>query len=90
MENCYTELPTIATTPMSANYIPELDTSPELGKQDVTFFQECIGMLQWIINIGRVDILTEVYILSSHKELPIQGHIEAVMLIFGYLKKNQN
>ena len=34
---------------MSSDYIPELDTSPKLDRDDITFYREIIGMLRWAI-----------------------------------------
>ena len=76
-----------ADTPMSYNYIPELDNTPELSSDDVTLYQEMIGILRWATEIGRVDILTEVSILSSYQASPRQGHLEQIIHIFSYLKK---
>ena len=81
------KLPTRATTPMAANYIPELDDSPELDTADITTFQESIGVLRWATEIGRVDIATEVSMLSSYQAAPREGHLEQVYHIFAYLQK---
>ena len=76
-----------AVTPMKSGYIPETDDSPKLGPDDITLFQECIGMLRWAVEIGRVDVLTEVSMLSSYQASPREGHLEQVIHIFAYLKK---
>ena len=39
------KLPALATTPMSAGYYPETDSSPELNLEDTTLFQELMGIL---------------------------------------------
>ena len=44
----------------------------------------------WIVDLGQVDINTEVSVLSSHLALPRIGHIDAVFHIFAYLKKKHN
>lgn len=75
-----------APTPMASNYQPETDGSPELNSDDVTTFQELIGILRWAIEIGRVDILTEVSMLSSYQASPRHGHLEQVYHIFAYMK----
>jgi hypothetical protein len=79
-----------ASTPFKSLYRPELDTSPELGPEQATYFQSVIGVLRWAVEIGRVDILTEVSMLSSHLAMPREGHLEAVFHIFAYLKKRHN
>ena len=42
------------------------------------------------MELGRVDIITEVSKLASHMALPREGHLEAVFHIFSYLKKRHN
>ena len=76
-----------AVTSMKSGCAPELDESPELNSDDITLFQECIGKLRWAIKIDRVDILTEVSMLSSFQASPREGHLEQVLHIFAYLKK---
>jgi hypothetical protein len=49
-------------------------------------FQELIGQLRWAVEIGRVDILLEVSLLSSYLAMPRVGHLEQALHIFGYLK----
>ena len=39
------------------------------------------------MEIGRIDILLELSLLSSHLALPRVGHLQAVYRIFGYLKQ---
>ena len=73
---------------MISDYIPELDTSPELSPENITFFQEIIGMFRWTIKIGRVDIHTEVSLLSSYQAAPREGHLEQLLRIVAFLKRN--
>jgi hypothetical protein len=71
--------------PHRVNYKAELDTSPELEGDDITWYQQLIGMLRWITELGRIDILYEVTKLSSHNALPRRGHLREVYNIFYYL-----
>jgi hypothetical protein len=80
-------IPSRVQTPMSSSYTPELDGTPELDHKDRTRFQELIGILRWGTEIGRVDILHEVSVLSQYQACPRQGHLEQVLHIFGYLKR---
>lgn len=73
---------------MSSNYYPELDDSIELNSRDITFYQELIGMLQWAIKLGGVDIHFEVATLSAYQAAPRQGHLDELIHIFGFLKKH--
>ena len=43
-------------------------------------------MLLWTCEIGRVNILLEKYLLSTHLASPYIGNLEQVVNIFGYLK----
>ena len=74
-------------TPMEQSYTPELDPSEELEPEDITMFQELIGELRWAIEIGRVDIHTEVAMLSAYQASPRRGHLEQVIHIYAYLRK---
>ena len=55
-----------------------------------TYYQSQIGILHWIVELGRVDITTEVSLLASHVALPRKGHLQTVFHIYGYLKKRHN
>jgi hypothetical protein len=79
-----------ANTPITTVYRPELDTSNELDARDSAYYQSLIGILRWIVELGRIDICLEVSMMSSHLALPRQGHLEQVLHIFGYLKKYHN
>ena len=50
-------------------------------------FQELIGELRWAIEIGRVDIHTEVSMLLAYQASPRQGHLEQVIHIYIWLFK---
>lgn len=80
------KLPGKADTPMISSYRPEEDTTAELQGTDHTYFQELIGILRWAIELGRVDIMLEVSMLSVHLAMPRAGHLEAAIHIFAYLK----
>ena len=80
------KLPSRAVTPMKQNYYPEVDDSPELGTSGTTEYQEHIGVLRWAVELGRVDILTELSMLSAYQASPRRGHMEQVYHIYAYLK----
>ena len=83
-------LPKRAKTPMSSNYRPELDTSHVCDPDEASDFQSFIGILRWMVELGRIDICCEVSMLSSHLAMPHQGHLEQVYHIFAYLQKHHN
>ena len=79
-----------AVTPMTNGYRPEIDVSPELGSEDAAYYHSLIGVLRWIVELGRIDINVEVSMLSSHLVLPREGHMQELFHIFAYLKKHMN
>ena len=48
-----------------------------------------IGSLRWAIELGRVDVLLEVSLMSKHLALPREGHLEQVLHIMGYIKEHK-
>ncbi len=72
--------------PFPASYRPEIDTSPELGDELTTRYLQLIGILRWGVELGRIDIITEVSVLSQHQCSPREGHLDAVYRIFWFLK----
>ena len=77
-----------AVTPITSDFVQELDGTPELNYGDRQFFQELIGMLRWSTEIGRVDILHEVSILSQYQACPREGHLQEALHIVSYLRKH--
>ena len=71
------KLPTKCVTPTTYEYRPEEDEPPELVGEEITYFQELIGILRWTIEMGRTEILLEVTILSFHLASPRKGTYEA-------------
>ena len=49
----------------TASYRPELDTSATCNSDQVTFYQNLIRILRWVVELGRIDIAYEVLKLSS-------------------------
>jgi hypothetical protein len=84
------KLPYSAPNPLSIDYRPEIDVTPELGEADASYYQCLIGVLRWIVELGRVDIDVEVSMMSSHLALPREGHLKELYHIFAYLKAHSN
>jgi hypothetical protein len=76
--------------PFAGGYNTEVDESPELDPIRVNFYQSQIGILRWCVELGRIGIITEVSIFSTHLCLPRQGHLEAVFHVFAYLGIHHN
>jgi hypothetical protein len=64
------DLKTTAKTPFPSNYRPQLDILDELDADLCSRYSQLIGVLRWMIEIGRIDIYYEVSVLS-HQELDI-------------------
>ena len=84
------KIPSKVDTPLTTTYRPELDVSRDLNVADAAYYQSLIGILRWIVELGRVDVCLEVSMMSSHLALPREGHLEQVLHIFAYLKKYHN
>lgn len=75
------------STPMSQGYRPEVDSTALLDSKRANYFQGLIGVLRWICELGRLDILIDVALLSRFLAAPRAGHLEQALHIFAYLKK---
>ena len=60
-------------TPIPTSYSPELDITPELISTDAAYYQLLVGILLWIVELGRLEICLEVSLISSHLALPREG-----------------
>jgi len=76
--------------PFPTGYKPEIDITDELDQTMATRFMQLIGILQWAVEIGRIDIYLETSLLSQYQANPRFGHLEAAYHIFAYLKKHQD
>ena len=77
-------------SPMMSKYRPELDVTPELEPGDASYYQSLIGVLRWMVEMGRLDICCEVSMMSSHVAMPREGHLQQLYHIFAYLKAHHN
>jgi hypothetical protein len=59
-------LPKKTETHLSSGYRPELDFSPELCSEMTNYYQGFIGILRWIVELGRIDIIVPVSWLSRY------------------------
>jgi hypothetical protein len=51
---------------MLSNYQPELDITPHLNAEGITFYQRQIRILLWIVKLGHLNSYTPVALLSSY------------------------
>jgi hypothetical protein len=87
-ELLFGELPKqTVTSPIEKNDHPELDTSELLDDDGIKKYQSLIGALQWVVSIGRFDVMTAVMTLSGFRAAPRKGHMDRARRIYGYLSK---
>ena len=60
---------TVVTSPLEKGDHPELDSSDLLDPDGVQKYQSLVGLPQWAVSIGRLDIATAVMSLSSFYSL---------------------
>lgn len=76
-------------TPFLTNeYRPKLEATNYCDANFHTIYLNITGMLRWMIELGRVDILHKVSLLSQYIALPRLGHLEHALNIFKYIKAN--
>ena len=83
-------LPKKVTSPLRGGYRPEVDITPELSVTDAAHYQSLIGILRWIVELGRVDINCEVSEMASMMALPREGHLDQLYHLFAYLSSKHN
>ena len=84
------KFPKRVSGPFPTDYRPELDVTMELKGEETSYFFSQVGVLRWIVELGRIDIVTEVSSLASCLALPRKGHLEAMFHLFAYLKRKPN
>ena len=68
---------TSATLP--SGYKLELDASEFVDDETAILYMQLIGILRWIVELGRIDICTEVSMMLAYNAMPRVGHLHAVL-----------
>ena len=84
------ELISDAPNPFPLGYEPCMYVSPLLSPDEASYFQTIIGVMRWMVELGRIDISVEVLHISSFLEMPRQGHKVNALHIRSYLKIKHN
>ena len=84
------KLPACAITPLCLGYQRKINISPELDPTKAAYDQSLIGVWQWIVELGRIDIMYKVSMMASMMVLPHEGHIVSWLHIFSYLCSHHN
>jgi hypothetical protein len=83
-------LPKRGDNPFPVDYAPKEDVTPLLEPKVATYYMQLIGILQWMCELGWIDICTEISMLPSYSTMPREGHLEAALHVFSYLKSKSN
>ena len=83
-------IPKKATAPFPSGCRPELDTSPVLDATEASHYQSLIGILRWIVELGRIDIACEASTMASFQAMPRIGHLRILYHMFAFLRKKHN
>lgn len=80
------KLKTRASSVIPSSYRPELDNSRLCDEDLVHIYQQKIGVLRWAVELGQINIATEVSMLAAYCAAPRIGHFNAMLHIFAFLK----
>ena len=75
-------------SPLPGNYRPECELTPECSTDNARLYVSLIGILRWLVELGRVDISCEVSMMSSHTAMLREGHLDHILYMFSYLKQH--
>ena len=64
-------------------YAPELNVSPLIDPLLTSYYQYEIGVLRWMVEVGRVYINTQVLMLASCLDLSQEVHLEVLLHVYG-------
>ena len=67
-----------------------MDLTTPLEPELASYYQSLIVAMRWMVEIGRIDIVTEVSMMSSHNAYPREGHFQTVLHMMGYIKGRHN
>ncbi len=59
-------LKTKVSSMFPTDWKPELDVSDELDSETGSYYQQQVGVLRWLVELGRWDIVREVSALAAH------------------------
>ena len=78
-------MPKKVEIPFKMGYDPALDTSTELDPDVVSYYQMIIDVPRWMAELGRINIITKVSLLSSPVALCREEHLEAAVHVMAHV-----
>ena len=73
-------------SPLEPNDHPELDESAVLNEDGRAKYLSLIGQLQWLVTLGRFDVMSATTTMARFRTEPRVGHLNRLKRIYGYLK----
>ena len=61
--------------PFVEDYELEIDETPSLQQYLAYWYQSLIEMIRWMVEIVRVDIITELSMMASQMDMPREVHL---------------
>ena len=55
---------------------PEVDVSPILPPSEAAYYQSVIGILRWIVELNRINIVVEVSLMASMMFNKRRGYVK--------------
>ena len=83
-------LPKRALSPWTINYRPETSIAPELSPILASYYQNLIGTLRCITELGHIYRTIETSTIASMIASPCEGNLNHLYHIFAYLRINHN
>jgi len=68
--------------PSGLGHKPGLDSSEYLDDDTIILYMQLIGILRWLVELGRIGICVEGSMMSSYNCMPRITHLHAVSHIF--------
>ena len=72
------------------NYEPEMDETPVLEHYLASWYQSLIGTLMLMVELERVNIITEVPLMAPQMEIPRECHLDDMIHVFYFLHQKYN
>ena len=89
VERIFGTLPMESTPLPKDDCHPEMDDSPLLDLDGHRKFQMLLGMLQWLVTIGRPDLCNLVSSLNRFGAAPREYHLDLAVRSFSYVKRTK-
>jgi hypothetical protein len=87
-EQIFGELPPRKiNAPLDPKDQPEPDDTDLLDEASMCLYWKLLGMLQWAVTLGRIDIMCVVMTMSGYRYQPRIGYMNRLKRIFGFLKQ---